>query len=195
MKSAYIIKRKSHGPLQMTSLAANYKIIDNYLPHDEFQLIQDTMLGAGFAWFYNKFVDYDPIYAHNIDDYQNNFQFIHKFYANYTPSSEYIHVLNPILKKLDPAALIRIKANLSTGTANRISHNYHTDHPQIQCTTAIFYVNSNDGITIFQDESEVASIANRLLIFDSQLMHKGTTCTDQKVRCLINFNYYSKLSK
>jgi hypothetical protein len=168
----------------------NYKIIDNLLLPEELKLIQDTMLGVKFSWFYNNFVDYDST-GH--DDYQHNFQFIHRFYGNYSPTSEHMYILNPILKKIDPASLVRIKANLSTCSQVRSDHNYHVDRKDINCTTAIFYVNDNNGVTIFEDGAEISSVANRLLIFNSQLMHKGTTCTDQKIRCLVNFNYFEKL--
>jgi hypothetical protein len=177
----------------MENRTINYKIIDNLLLPEELQLIQDTMLGGKFSWFYNNFVDYNPEYSTGYDDYQHNFQFVHRLYGDYSPKSEYMYILDPILKKLNPASLVRIKANLSTCSPTRIDHNYHVDRNDVQCITAIFYVNDNDGVTVFEDGSEVASVANRLLIFDSQLQHKGTTCTDQKVRCLINFNYFEKI--
>jgi len=177
----------------MENRIVNYKIIDNLLLPDELKLIQDTMLGAKFPWFYNNFVDYNPEHTTDHDDYQHNFQFIHRLYGDYSPQSEYMYILDPIVKKLNPAAIVRIKSNLSTISATKVVHNFHIDRNDVHCTTAIFYVNSNDGVTIFKDGSEIASVANRLVIFNSQLMHKGTTCTDQKFRCLINFNYFEKL--
>ena len=45
------------------------------------------------------------------------------------------------------------------------------------------------GNHIFQNGSVVESLENRLLIFNSNLMHSGTTCTNENVRCVINFNY------
>lgn len=177
----------------MDDRTVNYKIIDNLLLPDELKLIQDTMLGAKFAWFYNNFVDYDPEDFESCVDYPHNFHFVHGFYGHFSPKSECLHILDPVIKKLNPAAIVRIKANLSTISANRIEHSFHTDRNDVHCTTAIFYVNDNNGVTIFEDGSEVPSVANRLVIFDSQLMHKGTTCTDQKLRCLINFNYFEKL--
>ena len=35
----------------------------------------------------------------------------------------------------------------------------------------------------------VKSVANRMVIFPSDLEHAGFSCTDKKVRVLINFNY------
>ena len=60
----------------------------------------------------------------------------------------------------------------------------------VECTTAIYYVNTNNGYTEFEDGSRVESIENRLVTFPSYMKHTGTTCTDQKRRIVINFNYY-----
>ena len=61
-----------------------------------------------------------------------------------------------------------------------------TDYPG---QTAIFYVNTNDGYTEFEDSTRVESVANKIVIFDSKLKHRGTTCTNQKTRVVINLNY------
>jgi hypothetical protein len=56
--------------------------------------------------------------------------------------------------------------------------------------TAIFYLNTNDGYTIFEKDGEkIDSLENRMLIFDSSERHSGTNCTDQKYRAVINFNF------
>ena len=55
--------------------------------------------------------------------------------------------------------------------------------------TAIFYVNTNNGWTEFKKGGKVKSVANRIVIFDSQLYHQGYTCTDQKRRVVMNFNW------
>jgi LmbE family N-acetylglucosaminyl deacetylase len=38
--------------------------------------------------------------------------------------------------------------------------------------------------------AEIKSIENRVLLFDPSTEHHSTTCTDQKVRININFNYF-----
>jgi Rps23 Pro-64 3,4-dihydroxylase Tpa1-like proline 4-hydroxylase len=58
--------------------------------------------------------------------------------------------------------------------------------------TAVFYINSNNGSTIFKDGTEIESIANRLVVFKSNLDHSSVSCTDQKARYVINLNYYDK---
>jgi Rps23 Pro-64 3,4-dihydroxylase Tpa1-like proline 4-hydroxylase len=61
-------------------------------------------------------------------------------------------------------------------------------------TTAIFYLNNNNGYTIFEDGSKVDSVENRLVVFNSNVMHSGVSQTDSKVRCVINLNYISELT-
>ena len=55
-------------------------------------------------------------------------------------------------------------------------------------TTAIYYVNDNDGYTEFQDGTVIESKANRLLTFRSDRLHRGVSQLDTRLRCVINFN-------
>jgi len=166
-------------------------IIDDFLSNDELKSLQDLMI-YGINWYYNDFVDYNPKDADaiKVDDYLHNFQFTHAFFKNCVPVSDHLKSLNPILKKLNIASIVRIKANLSTVSNTIERHNFHEDFSDITCTTAIFYVNTNNGVTIFEDGTTVNSVENRLVRFNSKLKHTGTTCTDKKIRCVINFNYF-----
>jgi hypothetical protein len=163
----------------------NCKVIDNFLPQDMFKKLQAEMLDPWFPWFYNDHVTYDTN-RDPADIY--NFQFIHFFYRHHAPADRF-EIVNPILEKLSPAAIIRIKANLNPVTHTRVVFEKHIDIQYLKCKTAVFYVNTNNGATIFEDGTEIPSIENRMIIFDSDLMHTGTSCTDSKVRCVINFNY------
>ena len=55
--------------------------------------------------------------------------------------------------------------------------------------TGIFYIGSNNGCTVFKRGDKVETVANRLVLFDSQLSHAGTSCTDESVRIVLNLNY------
>ena len=55
--------------------------------------------------------------------------------------------------------------------------------------TSIFYLNTNNGWTQFKKGGKVKCVENRLVTFDSNLEHAGVTCTDQKRKVVINFNY------
>ena len=57
-------------------------------------------------------------------------------------------------------------------------------------TTAIYYLNSNNGSTVFKDSGDkVESVANRLIVFDGSIEHAGTSCTDDSRRVVLNINY------
>jgi|TARA_B110000879_G_C10938071_1_gene418687 hypothetical protein len=167
----------------------SYKIIDNCLPRDEFLKIKNIMLGANLDWYYNDFIAMPGSDLRNdLDD----FQFTHTAYKNNIGKVSDLHtVLTPILEILNPSAIVRIKANLRPKSNAIKESEWHYDNDNFDGKVAIFYVNTNNGYTIFEDKNKVQSIENRLVIFDGDTLHTGTTCTDQKVRCLINFMYYN----
>ena len=158
-----------------------YKIIDNFLPTEEFIKIKNLMLSNDFPWYYNNFVSHEHI--------QDGFYFSHIFYKDYLVKSDKIVLLNSIISKIKPKAIIRIKGNFYTQTHKIIEHGNHVD-----CTFEhkgfIFYINSNDGFTKLKDGTIVESIENRGLFFDPSIEHNSSTCTNQFGRININFNYF-----
>ena len=159
------------------------EITDNFLDKETFKSIQDLMLNDSFDWYYTTSVTFEKVI-------RNEFQFIHIFYQFGQPRKSY-SVIHPIIKKINPFCLVRIKANLLTITPKIKEFDFHTDYKNKQnLTTAILYLNTCNGYTIFKDGTKVESVANRLLEFDSQLEHTGTTCTDKNVRAVINLNYF-----
>lgn len=171
-------------------------VIDDLLPIEQFNEIRNTMLSNNFPWFYNDGVNFST--ENDLD----LFQFTHLFYDNYQPKSSYTNILSCVVDKLEAIALVRIKANLLTRTSNNIIHGMHIDILASEnnlntCAfkgkTAVYYVNTNNGYTLFDDGNKVESLSNRLVIFDSDIKHSGTSCTDQKIRCVINFNYIERI--
>ena len=55
---------------------------------------------------------------------------------------------------------------------------------------ALLFLNTNDGYTKFEDGTKVESIANRMVIFPTNIKHTGTTCTDQQSRIVLNINWF-----
>ena len=159
-------------------------IYDDLLPDPDYLL--NSMLSPQFNWHFGRGVVYD-----SMCDELDNYQFGNVMYQNMTPKSDEFGLVNGILNysKLKIAALIRVKANLNTRTHKIIKHGFHVDLPY-PCTTAIYYVNTCNGFTEFEDGTVVESVANRFVTFPSSLKHTGTTCTDQKTRIVINFNYF-----
>jgi hypothetical protein len=159
------------------------KIIKDCLLKEDFINIKNTLFSDYFSWYLNLGVN------NSKDNYT---QFTHTFYNNYIQNSNLLDNLKPIINFLNPLALIRVKANLLTKTNEIIKHGFHVDQ-EFKCTTAIFYVNNNNGYTEFESGEKVYSEENKLVIFDTFLKHTGTTCTDSNERIVINFNFVEKI--
>jgi hypothetical protein len=173
------------------------KISDNFLEKETFRYLQGNMIGEHYpfgtaapalAWYYNDVID-DP------NEEKNKFQFTHSFFDQ-EPKSPFYHDFSLIFQVITGknVKLARIKANLLTRTTKIIENKFHTDYgvtnnENNNCFTAIFYVNTNNGYTKFEDGTKVESVANRLVTFPTHIKHKGTSCTDEKIRVVINFNY------
>ena len=160
------------------------EIHDNFLDLHDFKSISDTLTSDNFPWFIAKGVNND-------DD--NMRQMIHVFYRANLANSNYLDLLNPLLNKLMCASLIRVKANLVPKSELITRHGMHRDQ-DFKCKVGIFYVNTNDGFTEFETGQIVKSVANRLVIFDNDLLHGGTNCTDAHERIVININYAERIA-
>jgi hypothetical protein len=162
-----------------------YEVIDNFLDDVSFNVIKNVMSSPSFPWYYNDAVITDELTG------LNQYQLTHSFFIDHKVVSDYFDLLNPLITKINPISLMRIKANLNPRTEERFVHGYHSDYltaPKNQ-KTAVYYLNNNDGVTIFEDGTTIDSLENRLLVFDTPLLHTGTTCTDVNRRMVINLNY------
>ena len=178
------------------------KIIDNFLDQNTFENIHNEIMGGEFPWYFNESIDF-------LSGEGERFQFIHAFYIDVSEGYQVVHsasfkFLIPIIEKLKSKILLRVKANLLTQTPNIIENKFHIDRGPPQgrevlslrdverlkpYTTSILYMNTNNGYTKFEDGTTVKSKANRMATFPASLRHLGTTCTDEKIRVVINFNY------
>ena len=161
------------------------KVIDNFLDDEYFKSIQNYMMSPEIKWSFTDGIN-------RPDD--DNYQFVSMIYDDVdlyfmgTPHPFFqfmeslLHTLHVDLKKL-----IRIKANLNPKTIEHEHGGFHIDYKDV--ITSIFYINTNNGWTNFKNGDRVESVENRMVIFDSNLEHEGVTCTDEKRRVVINFNY------
>ena len=166
-------------------------VLEDFLPKDVFERIQHTLIGSTcmFPWFFNSTKTYN-------DEHKKltNFQFTHTFFDHNAEASKYYRdLIYPFLTLLKTEAVIRVKANLTGVAPNFPEKNisvFHTDTEGANNKTAIYYVNSNNGKTVFPNGTEIDSVANRMVIFDARELHAAVSCTDKQVRCVINFNYF-----
>jgi len=154
----------------------NFEIIDDFLNHNQFDMIRRLVMGTSFPWFFGSVTTGSKFH-------QNT----HCFYQYDQPTHLYSNILC-LREKLNVQSLVRVKANLNPRTETIEEHDYHIDFPNMK--TAVFYLNTCDGYTKFKNGKKVNSVANRVVIFDSNLEHCGTSCTDAPARVVINLNYF-----
>ena len=99
-------------------------------------------------------------------------------------------------------ALFRIKANLEGYRSSKPYYsNFHVDcsdeqlyvptidghkHKEVKdMTTGIYYVNTCNGYTEFEDGTIVNSVGNRFVSFPASTKHRGVSQTDTKARVVI----------
>lgn len=161
-----------------------HKIIDNFLLQEKFEEIKNFILNPHFPWNLTTVVTNDkenlPIPA--------SYYFTHEFWSGFHIEPE-AQIFAPILNEIECKALLRIKANLYPSTETIVHHDNHNDF-DFSHKGAIFYINTNNGLTILENKIKVESIENRLLLFDSSKPHRSTTCSDEKCRVNVNFNYF-----
>ena len=155
-----------------------FTTIKNFLKKDDFKHIENTLHGAYFPWFLNTVLTTSP----------DLHQLCHVFFTHRTVNSDFFKDLKPVLDILKPRQLLRIKANLLFKTSKIVEHGYHVDMEKAH-HTAILYLNSNNGYTLFKNGKKITSEKNKLIKFDGSLPHTGSSCTDHSYRTVINFNY------
>lgn len=167
------------------------KIIDNAINEADFSNLKNLLIGPDFPWFFaNQKVQ------ENSKPY--NYQFVHVFFRNNSINSSFFEKLNVFNHILNCHTIIRIKANLTTPYKKVLPFEYHTDIPLLDkqnYKTAIYYLNTTNGPSLFENGEKVECVENRLVIFNGNLAHTGTTHTDSKYRVVINFNYFESDKK
>lgn len=165
------------------------KVVDNFLDVNEFiELKNYIIVNGNLPWYIRNSVG-------NIGSNDGYF-LMHMFYNDFKPSSDHFKILAPLLENINPLSLIRIKSNFYPTTSEMIHHDFHVDFSNlhgdaISCKACLFYLNTNNGKTIFETGEEIKSIENRAVFFDPSIPHRSTTCTNDPIgRFNINFNYF-----
>tara|TARA_B100001250_G_scaffold138156_1_gene118247 strand:- start:146 stop:781 length:636 start_codon:yes stop_codon:yes gene_type:complete len=180
------------------------EIYDDFLVPSEHEKLEELFLGkkeygnytnSDFPWFWGTIIggssEYDPLNNRQLSsliyDYNHNAGHLFCGIIPQTNPNNLKEILSD--PRLNVAALCRIKANLSPRTVDHNTNGFHIDLPY-KCTTGIFYVNTNNGWTEFEDGTKVECVANRMITFPSYMRHAGVTTTDSHCKVLINFNYF-----
>ena len=165
------------------------KVIDNKVSKTLQNKIEEYFLHDNFPWYYNN----TKVDKEGKDDL-NNYQLTHTFFSDGKINSGAYNLIEPILQKLKVKKLIRAKANLVPRTFRIHKFEAHVDQEE-DYKAAILYINTNNGYTYFHNGGKhgsdkfVNSKENTIVLFKANQRHYGTTCTNEKIRVLINFNY------
>ena len=173
------------------------KIYDDFLPSQYFDKVKEYYTGSQVGWHYMNCIDTKGDYNSStiICDEIDNWQLTNVSYLNDQPVNESYKTIQPLLgfitERITPVkTVIKIKTNLNPRTDKIVKHGFHIDFPYESCTTALLYINTNNGYTEFTCGTKVNSRENRLVTFPTTTFHTGTTCTDQQNRIVVNLNYF-----
>ena len=88
------------------------KVVDNFLPADQFEMLQNLMMSSYFPWFYIDKQSYTAT--------EDSLQFFHNFYREGDSPSEYYSIIKPCLDILG-GQLVRAKAVLTPKSERSLS--------------------------------------------------------------------------
>tara|TARA_B100001564_G_C20300223_1_gene516565 strand:+ start:48 stop:623 length:576 start_codon:yes stop_codon:yes gene_type:complete len=180
------------------------KVFENFLSKSYHEQILEMMSSENFPWYYYKNISIEE--GNNLNEYG----FSHMFWAQETgqrDSTQTWFLKSALLQIMDVAecnAIIRSRGDMTTYTGKEFIHHPHIDYdfPHI---SSIYYVNDSDGDTIFynqkasninqinnldlQEYKRITPKANRLVIFEGDIVHTGSSPINFKSRILINSNF------
>ena len=202
----------------MTTSTNQITVVDNFLSPYDFILLKKLFFSDEITWEFGIKVgqsmgkeqeEMKPVFKH--DDLAN-YQFVHIFLdpLQLFKVSPHADKLNIFMEKLGVESIFRIKANLEGWKPDPYASNFHVDNYTTldtcvartannlyeqrrveDMTTGIYYVNTCNGYTEFEDGTIVNSVENRFVSFPGTTLHRGVSQTDTKARIVINFNYWT----
>ena len=169
-------------------MASEIQVYDNFLSKHELDEINSSLFSdkSVFNLYFSRSKMSDGVKEDGIT------QFIHFLYVDNQIVSDFFGLFsNTIFNKLNILSFIRVKLNLQIRDSMIRKSQLHRDIEVIaqEQKTGIFYLNSNNGYTFFENGEKIKSVENRMVIFPSSLYHAGTTHTDAQYRCVVNMNW------
>ena len=187
------------------------KIIDNYILPKLAYDIEEYFLGHKLDWYWNKeTIEREELEKYNTKNTVNTGQFTHIVMRNFDLMADHVRNKNKglhtsiaydgikeIFKNINFNLVIRIRSNLNlnvTGYKKESHQPIHDDARVNGYKSLIYYINDNDGDTIFFNDKlkeikRVSPKKGRAVIFDSQILHCGCNPIKQQQRAVINFIY------
>ena len=164
------------------------EVKDNFL--DEIHLIQldELINNPYFAWYLQK---------EQVLGADDGCWLRHLIYDENVSQSNIYDPVSKIFKDyLKYVSLCRITVNLLLRQKLPSISDFHTDFQnditildEKNITTAIFYLNTNNGSTEFKDGNKIDCVRNRLIAFPTPTPHRAIGQTDVTQRIVFNFNF------
>lgn len=188
-------------------------VLDDFLPEDEFEKLQTTMLGPDFPWYFMPTVSRPPG-SYMPPGSMETPGFHHTFYSSIDNNKAYtIKIISALLDKINAYEngqidFVRIRASLKTHKKGFTDQHYNLPHVDYHFPhkSVVYYVNESDGDTwmfneefkqfpepdIFTVKQRITPKPNRLIIFDGLCYHTASNPINSDSRMIININYVDK---
>ena len=167
------------------------EIFDDFLSQDAFDEMSEFFTGfekMPRATYFVSEIDSPDVYKG-----KHPLRFANTLYGSYRPTHDDVGMIAPLMNKISPRAVMRVKINFDLCTPYPDSSGMHVDFTGVSLDglkTGLFYLNTNNGKTRLEDGTEIESVANRFVYFPASTMHEGISCTDQPFRCVLNINFF-----
>ena len=170
-------------------MAKKVQIFNNFLDQEVFLEIKKFIMSPRCQWRYVNYI------AHKDGrDNDNDGYFVHSFkdchpqtFEDRYPESPHFPLIAKILDKIKYQNILRIRSSLYPRRDVQKPDPFHVDYnfPHRVC---IFYVNTNNGYTMFENGEKIPSVENQLATFDGSEKHCSVVQTDTPARYIVNIN-------
>ena len=170
-------------------MAKKVQIFNNFLDQEIFLEIKKFIMSPRCQWRYVNYI------AHKDGrDNDNDGYFVHSFkdchpqtFEDRYPESPHFPLIVKILDKIKYQNILRIRSSLYPRRDVQKPDPFHIDYdfPHKVC---IFYVNTNNGYTMFENGEKIPSVENQLATFDGNEKHCSVVQTDTSARYIVNIN-------
>ena len=169
------------------------EILDNFLDKEDFEDLKKFLISSRSQWRFVDFIAHkderdqgrDGYFVHSFTD-RDPKTFLERFEVS--PDYQKVSKLMDCIKiKLNYKEILRVRSSLYPRREKQKPDPFHVDY-SFNHKVCLFYVNTNNGFTLFENGQKVNSIANRLIIFDGLEKHCSVVQTDTTARYIININ-------
>tara|TARA_B100001094_G_C17758960_1_gene589474 strand:+ start:134 stop:613 length:480 start_codon:yes stop_codon:yes gene_type:complete len=158
-------------------MSNHIKIIDDFLNDKDLKKLEEVILENNFPWFWSD----------EVTEGDDGFLF-HLLINHNQSNSTYAPIIMPYFeKKLKISETLRAKVNCYPKTDEFKIHNWHFDN--LGFKIALLYLTDDNGYTELKGLDKIKSKKNRLVLFNGDIEHRSTGCTNTKRRVNININY------